>query len=577
MHEVVTGNFDLWTSAILVKSGSRGRNGGDEAYGIKKLRELILGMTLRGLFGESGEALPEDIEVRISKSRNAYYRALGKSPREMRFGPPLISEFELPAGWLWKRVGELCDLQTGATPSTQKGEYFGGSIRWLVSGDINQGIIDDCEGRITQDGLANSNCKVLPPGTVLIALNGQGKTRASVALLRVPAACNQSLVGMIPFDVNILDPGFLLLSLRYRYHEIRDITGQNQRRGLNMRLVGELSTPLPPVAEQRRIVAKVDELMGLCDQLEQQETENAEAHQLLVETLLDALSRVAPHRELSDAWTRIANNFDTLFTTKHSIDRLKKAILQLAVIGKLVAQDSDDQPASVLLARISEQKSRLVMEGEIRQPKLLPDVGEEERGFDLPHGWAWCRLQQIVHVLGDGLHGTPKYKPDERFYFVNGNNLSDGRVVLKPETKTVAQDQYEQHKKPLGENTVLISINGTLGNVAFYNNERIILGKSACFLNLGKDVNKHFIKIVIDAPSFGAYAHGNATGTTIKNLGLAALNSMPIGLPPKEEQARIVAKVNELMTLCDSLEVQLSKAQETQVHLANVIVERAVA
>ena len=160
-------------------------------------------------------------------------------------------------------------MQTGATPSRQKPEYFGGNNKWLVSGDINLEFILDCEGRITNEGMRNSNCKILPKGTVLIALNGQGKTRASVALLLTEAACNQSLVGIIPFDQTLLNSEFLLLALKYRYFEIREITGQNKRRGLNMGLVAELSVPVPPIEVQHRIVDKVNQLMVLCDQLEQ--------------------------------------------------------------------------------------------------------------------------------------------------------------------------------------------------------------------------------------------------------------------------------------------------------------------
>jgi len=264
----VTEHFDIWTTAQSAGANMRGNVFADSnSYGIGKLRELILGLALRGLLEGKNEPLPETIERTIYSAKLKYFNIIGKKPKEYTFGPALLDEFSLPKGWKWKRVGELCDLQTGATPSRQKPEYYNGDILWLVSGDINQGVIEDCEGRITEKGLASSNCKILPPKTVLIALNGQGKTRAMVALLNVPAACNQSLVGMIPFDFSILDSKFLLLSLRYRYYEIRDITGQKQRRGLNMGLVSELSIPLPTIAEQHRIVAKVAQLMALCDTL----------------------------------------------------------------------------------------------------------------------------------------------------------------------------------------------------------------------------------------------------------------------------------------------------------------------
>ena len=156
--------------------------------GVDQLRQLVMGLALAGDLLTDNESLPEDFAVHVEAVKQKYFDDLGKRAKPFLFGKPLIKEFRIPTGWRWIRVGEVCDLQTGATPSTQRPEYFGGDIRWLVSGDINKGEIYDCEGRITAEGLKNSNCKILPPNSVLIALAGQGKTRASVAILRVPAA-----------------------------------------------------------------------------------------------------------------------------------------------------------------------------------------------------------------------------------------------------------------------------------------------------------------------------------------------------------------------------------------------------
>lgn len=150
---------------------------------------------------------------------------------------------------------------TGGTPPRTMPECFNGEIKWLVSGDIHQRQIFDCEGRINDLGLANSNAKILPVGSVIIALNGQGKTRGSVAMLRTDATCNQSLVSIMPKDTTKLLPEFVFTNLRSRYDEIRRMTGDagNERRGLNMRLIRGIELPLPPLDEQKRIVAVLDE------------------------------------------------------------------------------------------------------------------------------------------------------------------------------------------------------------------------------------------------------------------------------------------------------------------------------
>jgi len=164
-------------------------------------------------------------------------------------------------GWQTKKIGDVCSLMTGGTPSKAKPEYFGGEIRWLVSGDIHQGEIFDCEGHITDAGMKNSNAKLLPINSVMIALNGQGKTRGTVALLRTRATCNQSLVSIYPNEPEKLLPEFLYANLHGRYQEIRQMTGDsgNDRRGLNMSLVKSIEIPIAPLPEQQRIVGVLDE------------------------------------------------------------------------------------------------------------------------------------------------------------------------------------------------------------------------------------------------------------------------------------------------------------------------------
>jgi type I restriction enzyme S subunit len=164
-------------------------------------------------------------------------------------------------GWTIRPIGDVCDLATGGTPSRSKPEYFGGNIKWLVSGDIHQGEIFDCEGRITEAGMKSSNAKLLPSNSVLIALNGQGKTRASVALLRTLATCNQSMVCMTPKLSSGLLPEFLYANLHGRYEEIRRLTSDDDkdRRGLNMGIVRNIKVPIAPLSEQKRIVGVLDE------------------------------------------------------------------------------------------------------------------------------------------------------------------------------------------------------------------------------------------------------------------------------------------------------------------------------
>ena len=240
--------------------------------------------------------------------------------------------------------------------------------------------------------------------------------------------------------------------------------------------------------------------------------------------------------------------------------QLKNSILQWAIQGKLVPQDPNDEPASVLLEKIRQEKERLIKEKKIKRDKNASIIyrgednsyyekilatGEvncidEEVPFEIPATWNWARLSNITSILGDGIHGTPEYDATGTVYFINGNNLSNGSIEIKADTKKVSEQEAEKHKRLLNSTTVLVSINGTLGNVAFYNGENVILGKSACYFNLMGNIDKQYIKHILETEYFTEYAKNVATGSTIKNVPLAGMRNFLIPVPPITEQHRII-------------------------------------
>lgn len=155
--------------------------------------------------------------------------------------------------------------------------------------------------------------------------------------------------------------------------------------------------------------------------------------------------------------------------------------------------------------------------------------------------WEKVKLGDCVSILGDGLHGTPKYNNNGEYYFINGNNLINGNIVLKEDTKRVSFDEFEKYKKLLNNRTILVSINGTIGNVAKYKEEKCILGKSACYFNIKDDIDKDFIYYIIVNSTFQSYIKQYATGTTIKNVSLKQMKDFEFSLPPLETQEKIAA------------------------------------
>ena len=176
-------------------------------------------------------------------------------------------------------------------------------------------------------------------------------------------------------------------------------------------------------------------------------------------------------------------------------------------------------------------------------------------------GWEVAELNTVCDGIGDGLHGTPEYDEDGEYPFINGNNLMDGVIKVTPATKMVNEDTYKKHFIELTDNAILLSINGTLGKLAFYNGEEVMLGKSACYCNLKPEINREFVYGVMKTDAFAGFLESNATASTIKNVGLKAIRGFKLILPPEELQFQFI----EFAKQVDKSKVIVQKAlDETQ-------------
>lgn len=202
-------------------------------------------------------------------------------------------------------------------------------------------------------------------------------------------------------------------------------------------------------------------------------------------------------------------------------------------------------------------------------------TNENVKDGELPEGWKWKTLKEITSLLGDGLHGTPRYSEKGEFFFINGNNLSDGKIVFKDSTKRVDINEYQKHKKELNDTTILVSINGTLGNTAFFNGEKVILGKSACYFNLYPLANKHYIRYIITSQRFINYAEETATGSTIPNVSLKAMREFTVPIPSIDEQIRIVQEIESRLIVADKTDKIISDSLNRVESLRQSILKRA--
>ncbi len=382
VEKLIVDHMETWTSALQTRStAGRGSSGKIDLYGIKKLRELILELAVRGKLvpQDPNDEPASDLLKRIAAEKAELVKQ-GKIKKQKPL--PEISEeekpFELPEGWEWVH---LPDIYCSISESSRKIK----SSEILPEGKYP--VIEQSQEFIS--GYCNNECLLIKLNNPVIVFGDHTRN-----------------IKFIDFDfvvgadgVKILSP--ILICERFFFWQLRSFKLDVRGYARHFKVLNSCLFALPPIAEQERIVEKVSSLMSLCDQLEQQSLTSLDAHQQLVETLLGTLTDSQNTAELAENWARISEHFDTLFTTEASVDALKQTILQLAVMGKLVPQDPNDEPASELLKRIAQEKAQLVKEGKIKKQKPLPPISDEEKPFELPEGWEWCRIGNIVNIKSE--------------------------------------------------------------------------------------------------------------------------------------------------------------------------------
>ncbi len=339
--------------------------------------------------------------------------------------------------------------------------------------------------------------------------------------------------------------------------------------------------PVPPMQEWQRIITKANELMALCDQLEQEQTSSIAAHQTLVETLLTTLTDSQNAAALAENWALVSEHFDTLFTTEDSIDQLKQTLLQLAVMGRLVPQNPKDEPASALLERIAAEKVRLVKEKKIKRQKPLPAISDAEKTFNLPDGWEWCRLAELVPQFQNGASSRGD-KDGKNTVVLRLADIKNWQVSLEDTRSLVIAEESVKRYSLEKDDVLIIRVNGSADIVG-----RFI----TCHRNYDAIYCDHFIRMRFPIDCFNSeylallgsskLIRNNIANLFVSTAGQKTVNqthigSLPVTLPPLQEQHRIVTKVNQLMRLCDHLKQMVQQANTTQSQLTDAIVEQAL-
>ncbi|RDI28259.1 type I restriction enzyme S subunit [Pseudacidovorax intermedius] len=582
VEKLVTQHLDLLATAIKRKSAAgRGSSSKVELYGIKKLRELILELAIRGLLVRQD---PKDEPASESLKKITAEKAKLVREGKIKQGKALPQvgaawQQDLPDGWIWTclaALGEVSprndvgdDINASFIPMPLISTRFDGRHdheprKW---GDIRKGYTHFADGDIAIAKI--TPCFENSKAAIFSGLhNGVGAGTTELHVLR-------------PYG-DFVSRGFLLLYLKspqfLRVGETK-MTGSAGQKRLPTDFFSFNPLALPPLSEQHRIVAKVDELMALGDQLEQQTDTSVSAHQTLVATLLNALTSAADHAQFARSWQRIAEHFHTLFTTEESIDQLKQTILQLAVMGKLVSQDPNDEPSSELLKRIASEKAGLISLGKLKKDRALAVITKGEKKLDIPSGWEYVRLQAIAAI---GTGATPA-RDDSSYY-----SPAEFSWVTSGETSLpfVSETREKISAKAIAETNVTIYPPGTL-IVAMYGQGKTRGQITELLIPAGTNQACAAIQLIDQTPAHRAYIkvffqkayediRSLAEGGAQPNLNAGKIAETVLPLPPLAEQHRIVAKVEELMALCDNLKGRLADAQTTQLHLADALAEQAL-
>ena len=520
--------------------------------GIQKLRELILTLAMQGKLvpqdpnDQPASELLKEIEVEKKKLVKA---GKIKQPKPLPEVEPEEMPYDLPDTWEWVRIKNICHDWGQKTPDQLFTYIDVGSI------DNTKGMISD-DVQILESSEAPSRArKIVQQGTVIYST--VRPYLLNIAIIEKEYVCEP--IASTAFA--IIHP-YSGINNRFIYHYLKSPTFihfvESTMKGVAYPAINDGDFfqglfPLPPLAEQHRIVAKIDQLMARCDQLEKLRSDRTHALITVHTTAIARLLTAQDSHDFSTAWHFITQHFGELYSVKATVAELRKTILQLAVMGKLVPQDPNDEPASELLKVIELEKQRLAKEGKIKQPKPLLKIKPEEIPYLLPNGWEWVRVIDVVDV---GTGSTPA-TTNPAYY--NGtipwytSSATNNIIAKTPDTFITESAIKETNCKIFPSGSLIIAMYGqgkTRGQIS----EIVVPGATnqaiaaMIFYESSQEIKRYikyyFVKIYEEIRSI-------AEGGAQPNLNVGKIKETLIPLPPLAEQHRIVAKVDQLMALCD--------------------------
>ena len=467
----------------------------------QQLRNSILQEAIEGrLVPQDPNDEPASVllaHIRKEKERLVKEGKLKKKDLEVK---PISEDeipFEIPESWEWCRIKDLFETSSGSTPQSKNPKYYSnGSINWVRTTDLNNGVLDSCEIKVTKEAVADYNLSIIPQDSVCIAMYGGGGTIGKHSIIKFDTTINQSVCAIFPNGY--CDMNFVHVFMQYQRPYWMDYAaGSRKDPNINQVIIKNCLFPLPPLAEQKCIVAKIEELLPKVEEYGK------------AQEALDKLNEELP-------------------------ERLKKSILQEAITGRLVPQDPNDEPASVLLDKIRAEKKQLFKEGKLKKKDLEETpISEDEKPFDIPGSWEWCKLGNILKLKSGDCIKISSLSEDSKYPVYGGNGINGSYDYYNVEAETLI-----------------------VGRVGFYcgsvhkTNSRAWVTDNALIVTYNKSLfHIDYMKYALIYLNLSSTSNSTAQ-PVVSGKGIYPLL---IPLPPLAEQKRIVQKIEQLLGEIDKL------------------------
>lgn len=546
--------------------------------GVGKLREMVYQLAITGTLtsqldtdGDAHELLADISKLREKLIREKAYKRQTKLEAEALNIPSAI---RLPATWCWTRLLDLGEISprndapdeadASFIPMSGFSEFHMGALvpeaeKW---GHIKKGFTHFRNGDVVV-------AKITP-------CFENGKAAVIDGLKHGIGAGTTELHIFRPIHPGIL-PGYIYLFLRSPYFALegeKNMTGTAGQKRLPTEYFATRALPLPPSTEQSRIVAKVDELMALCDKLETQQQARRKLQNKLRQSTLQAVASAASPHELQTSWARLADNFGRLFHASEDVAELRRLILDMAMRGRLVDQDAIEEPAGTLCAHIETKKHELSKIKKLKLQKSLSKIGDDEIPFDIPKGWEWIRLGQIAELI-NGDRGKNYPNKDEYISvgvpWINTGHIEPDGTLTRHHMNFISREKFDSlNSGKIEPGDLVYCLRGaTFGKTAFVTPyEEGAIASSLMIVRPIISSLSRFLYYYLISPLGRCQILRFDNGTAQPNLSANSVGLFSYPLPPLQEQSRIVSKIEQLMRVCDTLELQLQHSTEVAGHLA---------